>query len=59
MKKVLLFGAVLGLFAITSCEKKHTCTKDGVDVTYAEKDFSDIELAIIKTACEESGGKWK
>lgn len=59
MKKVLLFGAVVGLFAITSCEKKHTCTTNGVDVTYTEKDYTDLQLAGIKALCEETGGKWK
>lgn len=47
MKKILLFVAVVGAVALTSCKKDHTCT---CTTTYSNGDPAETMVYTVKEA---------
>lgn len=54
MKKVMLFVAVAGFFAMTSCKKDYTCecSQDGFSYSYLMKETKKSAAAAV---CEGEG----
>lgn len=54
MKKILLFAAVVGAVALTSCKKDHTCT---CTTTYSNGDPAETMVFTVKEAKKSDAKK--